>query len=763
MAETKSPAADAANATHFRTCPLCEATCGLEITTRDTTLGREVVRIRGDRDDVFSKGFICPKGSTIKDLDTDANRVRRPLIKENGVFRPASWDEAFALIDLRLGTVRREHGDDAVAIYVGNPNAHSLAGALYLGDVIRSFRTRNVYSASTVDQMPKQISAGLMFGTAISVPVPDVDHTDYLLMLGANPYESNGSLFTAPDLPGRLEALRARGGKLVVVDPRRTKTADHADEHVALLPGTDALWLFALINVIVSEGRIDLGSIADHVTGLDEIVRLCAPFTPEAVAQPCGVDAAVTVRIARELCAAPSAAVYGRIGTCTQEFGTTASWLIDVLNVITANLDRRGGAMFTRPAVGAAHTRGTSGSGRGVRTGRWTSRVEAMPEMLGEFPVTTLPAEIETPGQGQVRAMIVVGGNPVSSNPDSKRVDRAIASLEFLVSVDMYVNETSRHADVILPTNRILTKSHFDMQLYALATRNVANWSPAIFDLDSANDERHEWETLLRLARIGAGDGPSIDVDVVDDAKAHELCEKAVAAAESPLFGTSADDLYDAVSTRRGPDRLLDISLRSGPYGAPCADRPDGLSLDLLAQRPHGIDFGAMEARVPDVLRTPSGLIELAPPALVADVDRLLGRLAVVPHDAKGSLLLIGRRHVRSNNSWMHNVRVLVKGRNRCTLLIHPLDAARVDIADGDVVRVTSDAGTISVACEVTDAVRVGVVSLPHGWGQSLEGVELDVATDIVSVNTNVLVPSTVDPLSGNAVLTGVRVRVEAA
>ena len=749
--------------THFRTCPLCEATCGLEITTK----GNDVVRIRGDREDVFSKGFICPKGSTIKDLDADMNRVRGPLIKENGSFRPATWDEAFALIDQRLGSIRKEHGDDAVAIYLGNPNAHSLSGALYAGDVIRNFRTRNVFSASTVDQMPKQISAGFMFGTAISVPVPDVDHTDYMLMLGANPYDSNGSLFTAPDLPGRLEALRARGGKLVVVDPRRSKTAEHADEHVSLYPGTDAYWLFALVNVIVSASRVDLGHYRDLVDGLDHVVRLCAAFTPDAVAGICGVPASTTVRIANELSSAPTAVVYGRIGTCTQEFGTLASWLVDVLNAITGNLDRRGGAMFTRPAVGAPHTRGQSGKGRGVRTGRWVSRVESMPEMLGEFPVTTLPAEIETTGVGQVKALIVIGGNPVSSNPDSDRVDRAIASLDFQVSVDIYVNETSRHADVILPSNRLLTKSHFDMQLYALATRNVANWSPPVFELDAENDERQEWETLLRLAAVGAGSGSTVNVDELDDAKARELCEKAVLSADSPLFGMEPDELFSQASKRRGPDRLLDLSLRSGPYGAASEALPAGLSVDALEEHPHGIDLGALQPRLPDVLRTPSGRIELAPPQLVADVERLALRLSASKENQEESMqlseefLLVGRRHVRSNNSWMHNVRVLVKGKNRCTLQMHPTDAARVGVVDGSVVVVSSSSGSVSVTSEVTDAVMAGVVSLPHGWGQKMDGVALDVAANIISVNTNILVPAAVDPLSGNAVLTGIKVRVE--
>jgi anaerobic selenocysteine-containing dehydrogenase len=740
---------------HYRTCPLCEATCGLEISIKDG----HVQRIRGDQQDVFSKGFICPKGSTIKDLDTDPNRVRTPLIKENGAFRKASWDEAFALIDERMGLIRREHGNDAVAIYVGNPNAHSLSGSMYAGDVLRAFRTKNLFSASTVDQMPKQVSAGLMFGTVLSIPVPDVDHTDYLLMLGANPYDSNGSLFTAPDLPGRLEAMRARGGKLVVVDPRRSKTADQADEHVPILPGSDAYWLFAILNVLFTENLVDLGALKDHVNGLDDVRRLAAEFTPEAVAQRCGISAATTERIARELASAPTAAVYGRIGTCTQEFGTIASWLVDVLNVVTGNLDRRGGAMFTTPVAGGPTTRGSVANGKGVKFGRWASRVEGHPEVFGEFPVATLPAEIETAGVGQVRAMIVIGGNPVSSNPDSARVDRAIASLEFQVSVDIYVNETSRHADVILPSNRILTKSHYDMSLYQLATRNVANWSPAVMPLDETIDERQEWETLLRLAAIGEGNGPHVDVAALDDAKALDLCKKS-----NPNDLSAAEDLFQTVSVRRGPDRLLDIALRTGPYSAASETFPHGLSLDVLADNPHGVDLGALQPRVPEVLRTTSGRIELAPESLVADVDRL--REQFNTEQPEGSMLLVGRRHVRSNNSWMHNVRVLVKGKNRCTLHVHPTDAKRVGVLDGDRAWLESSDTAVEtrleVIVEVTDAVMPGVVSLPHGWGQHDEGIELDVARSIESVNTNLVIPARVDVPSGNAVLTGVRVFVHA-
>ena len=738
---------------HYRTCPLCEATCGLEITMR----GADVVRIRGDRDDVFSKGYICPKGSTIKDLDADPDRVRVPMIRTGSVWREATWPEAFRAINDGLRSIRERHGNDAVAIYVGNPNAHNLSGALYNAPLIKAFATKNLYSASTVDQMPKQVSAGMMFGAALNIPVPDVDRCDYLLMLGANPYDSNGSLMTAPDLPGRLEAMRARGGRLVVVDPRRSKTAERADEHVFIRPGGDAAFLLAIVHVLFADRLVRLGAAEGLANGLEELERLANEFAPESVAAMTGIDGAMVRRIAHELIDAPTAAVYGRIGTCTQEFGTMSSWLIDVVNTLTGNLDRIGGAMFTRAAAGAANTHGKPGVGRGVRFGRWTSRVRSAGEVFGELPVGVLPEEIETPGDGQIRALITVAGNPVLSNPDSTRLDAALSTLEFMVSVDIYRNETTKHANVILPSPRILTKSHYDMSLYQLAVRNVANWSAPI--VEPADGEMPEWEVLLRLAAIGLGLGPDADIDALDEGLARVALEKAVASDESTVCGRDVDELLGMLSGRRGPDRLLDIQLRTGPYGDSFGSTPDGLTLDVLVDSPHGVDLGALEPRLPEVLRTPSGRIELAPVEIVADVDRL--RVALRRASDASTLLLVGRRHLRSNNSWMHNVRVLVKGKDRCTLHVHPDDAARLALVNGARAHVKSLVGSVSIAVEVTDSVMRGVVSIPHGWGHDHDGTQMTTAARYAGVNTNVLIPGDAfDPLSGNAILNGVRVAV---
>jgi anaerobic selenocysteine-containing dehydrogenase len=746
---------DGETRTVYRTCPLCEATCGLELRLE----GRDITLVRGDRDDVFSHGFLCPKGTALKQLESDPDRLRRPQVRRDGSWHEVSWDDAFGEVDRGLTSILDRYGRDAVAMYLGNPNVHNLAGTLYNRVLIQSLRTKNIYSASTVDQMPKQVSAGLMFGTALSIPIPDIDRTDYLLLLGANPFASNGSLMTAPDYPGRLRALRARGGKFVVVDPRRSKTAEEADEHLFIRPGTDAQFLFSIVHTLFAERLVSLGTIADHVVGLDDVERLARDFTPDAVSPVCGIDAGTIRRIARELAAAPHAAVYARIGTCTQEFGTLASWLVDVANALTGNLDRPGGAMFTKPAAGSANTGGTPGVGRGVRFGRHRSRVRGLPEMYGELPVVCLAEEIETPGDGQVRGMITVAGNPVLSTPDAGRLDRALASLEFMVSVDVYRNETTRHADVILPPEGALARGHYDLAFYQLSIRNIANYSPPVVDLEPG--EMAESEILLRLAGIVSGEGAAADTGALDDLVVAGLVQKAVQRKSSNVEGRDPDELLAALSSRRGPERILDLMLRTGPYGDGFGVDPSGLSLSVLEDAPHGIDLGPLQPRIPEVLRTASGKIELAPEPIVEDVARLRSSLA---RRRNGEMVLVGRRDLRSNNSWMHNLDVLVKGKERCTLHLHPDDADRLGIANGATARVRSRTGEVAVTVEVTDAIMRGVVSIPHGWGHGVDGADLAVAAHRPGVNSNVLADGELfDPLSGNAVLNGVPVRVEPA
>jgi anaerobic selenocysteine-containing dehydrogenase len=741
----------------YRTCPLCEATCGLELHLEDD----ELTLVRGDRDDVFSRGFLCPKGTALKQLEADPDRLRRPQVRRGDTWHAVSWDDAFAEVERGLRPFL--DGDrNAVGVYLGNPNAHNL-GAMIMGRVLlQSLGTANVFSASTVDQMPKQVSAGLMFGAALSVPVPDLDRTDSLLVLGANPFASNGSLMTVPDVPGRLRAIRARGGRIVVVDPRRSKTAEEADEHLFIRPGTDAHFLFGIVHTLFAEGLVHLDRADGHVSGLDDVERMARPFAPEAVAPVCGIDAHTIRRVARDLSTTERAAVYGRIGTCTQEFGTLASWLVDVVNTLAGNLDREGGAMFTLPATGGANTGGTPGVGRGVRFGRRHSRVRELPEFFGEFPVATLAEEIETPGDGRIRAMVTVAGNPVLSTPDAGRLDRALGSLDFMVSVDIYRNETTRHANVILPPPGVLARSHYDVALYSLAVRNVANYSPPVVELEA--DEVPEWEILLRLASIAAGQGSGADDAArLDDFVLTTQVQKAVGREGGNVEGRDAGELIEQLSVdgRRGPERVLDLMLRTGPYGDGFGADPEGLSLSKLEANPHGIDLGPLQPRLPEVLRTASGTIELAPEAIVDDVEaRLLPSLA---RRANGELVLVGRRDLRSNNSWMHNLEILVKGKPRCTLQIHPDDATRLGIVDGEVAHVRSRVGAVEIPAEVTDGIMPGVVSIPHGWGHDVDGADLAVAGRYAGVNTNVLADgSLIDPLSGNAVLNGIPVTVEA-
>ena len=748
---------DTQNRTVFRTCPLCEATCGLEISVNPQ---EQVVRIRGDRDDVFSHGFICPKGSTLKQLHEDPDRLRKPLVKRDGKHVEVSWEEAWQVVNDGLMGVIERHGRGALSAYLGNPNAHNLGPQLFSAVMLRSMGSRNVFSASTVDQVPKHVAGGLMFGTPQSIPVPDVDHTDYLMMLGANPYASNGSLCTSPDFPGRIQAIRARGGKVVVVDPRRTKTAEESDEWISIRPGTDGLFLAAMVNVMFAENLVSIEPrIASLLNGVDELRDAVAAFTPAAVQDVTGVSAETTTRLARELCGAPTAAVYGRIGVNTVEFGTTNAWLIDAINVLTGNIDSRGGAMFTTPGTGSSTTRGAAGKGKGFAMGRGHSRVSNKPEVLGEYPVAVLAEEITTPGENQVRALITVAGNPVLSTPHSNQLDAALAELEFMVSIDIYLNETTRHADVILPPPSALEKDHYDIGLYIYAVRNIANYSVPVLQKDDASPEEHE--ILLKLAGILQGLGPDNDPLALEEQTIYAMVTGAVSNSGSNIHGRDADEILNMLSAggRRGTARNLDFALQTGPYGAAFGANPGGLSLDVLLANPHGVDLGALEPKMPEMLRTPSGRIELSPEVFINDLKRLKESMNGVDLD---QMLLVGRRDLKSNNSWMHNIKVLTKGSLSCTAHIHPNDAARIGAVTGTALRIASRVGEVQVPAEVTDSVRPGVVSLPHGWGHSVPGTKMSVAGEKAGVNSNILTDDQVlDPLSGNAVLSAIPVTVE--
>ncbi|MYV72463.1 molybdopterin-dependent oxidoreductase [Streptomyces sp. SID1046] len=720
--------------TALRICPLCEATCGLTLTLGDGV----VTGARGDREDVFSRGFICPKGAAFGALDSDPDRLRGPLVRRDGRLQEATWEEAFDAIAAAVPAQVQEYGPQSVGVVLGNPNVHTMAGALYPPLLLKSLGTRNLFTASTLDQMPKHVSSGLLFGDPFAIPVPDLDRTDFLLLLGANPVESNGSLCTAPDFPGRLKALRARGGTLVVVDPRRTRTAALADRHLAPRPGSDALLLAALAHTLIEEKLADPGVLEEHRDGIGELGAALGSFTPEAVAPACDLTAAEIRTLARELAAAPTAAVYARIGSCTVEFGTLASWLVDVLNLLTGNLDRPGGALFPLSATAPAGR--PAGPGKGFTLGRWSSRVAGHPEVKGELPMAALAEEIETRGDGRIRILLAIAANPVLSAPDGDRLDRALSGLDFMVSVDPYLNETSRHAHVVLPPPPPSQSAHFDFAFNGFAVRNQARYSPAALPLADGRMDECEIHARLILAVSGLHGAPpeAVDERVISDALA-----RAVTDPHSTLHGRDPQELARLLTGRTGPERRLDLMLRTGPYD---------LTLDDLLQAPHGIDLGPLQPRLPGVLKTRSGRIELLPDPIADELPRLLAALA----DRPAALVLVGRRHLRSNNSWLHNVPALTGGSNRCTLQVHPQDADRLGLVDGGQARITADGGSLEVPVEVTDAIRSGVVSLPHGWGHDRAGSRLSVAAAVPGANVNQLLDGTrMDRLSGTAVLNG--------
>ncbi|MEU3608205.1 molybdopterin oxidoreductase family protein [Streptomyces sp. NPDC035033] len=724
-----------------RICPLCEATCGLVLTLD----GGRVTGARGDRDDVFSRGFVCPKGAALPQVDADPDRLRTPLVRENGALREASWEEAFDTIAARIRPLIEDHGPDALGIVLGNPNVHTMAGALYPPLLLRAAGTSNLFTASTLDQMPKHVSSGLLFGDPFAVPVPDLDRTGHLLVVGANPLDSNGSLCTAPDFPGRLAALRRRGGTLTVVDPRRTRTARLADRHLAPRPGTDALLLAALVHTLFAEDLAAPGPLADRTEGIDRVRDAVREFTPEAVAPVCELDPGTIRAVARELAAAPAAAVYGRMGSSTVAHGTLANWLVDVLNVLTGNLDRPGGALFPRSATAPAPR--PAGPGRGFVLGRRHSRVSGHPEVKGEFPLAALAEEIDTPGEGRVRAVITIAANPVLSAPDGLRLDAALDGLDLLVCVDPYLNETTRHADVLLPPPPPSQSAHFDFAFNGFAVRDQVRYTPAAVPLEAGRMDECEIHARLVLAVSGMHGAPP---SAVDDLAVDTTLAKAVTQPHSPAYGADPKEFAAGLTGANGAERRLDLMLRLGPYG---------LTLDELKAHPHGIDLGPLKPRLDEVLKTRSGRIELLPDPIAADLPRLRAALAAVPEP--GTLRLVGRRHLRSNNSWLHNTPALTGGSNRCTLQVHPDDAGRLRLADGAPARIKGAGGELTAEVEVTDAVRPGVVSLPHGWGHDRPGTRLAVAAARPGVNVNQLLDGTLlDPLSGTAVLNGFPVEV---
>jgi anaerobic selenocysteine-containing dehydrogenase len=754
----------------YRICPFCEAACGLKVLLR----GNDVIAVRGDQDDVFSHGYLCPKGVALKDLHDDPDRLRTPMIRRGrgaeARWEVCGWEEAFDEIERRLLPLLDAHGRRTLALSFGNPIVHKLGLQLYVPRLARAAGTPNVFSASTLDQMPKHVACGLMYGHWLSIPVPDIVRTDLLIVLGANPIVSNGSLWTVPDFRGKARALRERGGRLIVIDPRRSETADVADEHHAIRPGGDVFLLLGMVQHLLTTGTPNLGHADGLVSGIEELQDAVAAFTPERMAEAAGLDAATIRRLADALREAPRAALYGRIGTCTQPYGTLCSWLVEVLNLVTGRIDAEGGMRWPQAPAFQANSTGPGGRGRGVIMGRRYARVSGAPEVMGEFPMGCLAEEIDTPDDEngpKVRALITIASNPVLSAPNGGRLATALDTLDFMLSLDIYLNETTRHADVILPALSPLQEPHYDIAFTQLAWTHVARFSPQV--LPNAQDAWPEWRILARLAAMLEGHDSAAAADV--DARDEDVLEKdlhAMLGAASVPADQQADQvaaLMRASAHLSGPERQLDLALRAGPWGDGFGANPEGLSLGALHASPHGIDLGPLQPRLPDVLRTLDGHIHIAPPALLADLARVEAALSQDHENRPGDgypLIAIGRRDLRSNNSWMHNLPTLAKGPERCLALLHPHDAAAAGIDDGALAQLEGAAGRrITVRVKYSDDMRPGVISLPHGWGHDLPGTSQQLASERPGANLNALLDEGLrDPISGTSVLSGVPVRL---
>ncbi|MBK8970914.1 MAG: molybdopterin oxidoreductase family protein [Hahellaceae bacterium] len=744
---------------HHRTCTLCEALCGLTIETRDG----DVLSIKGDPNDPLSQGFLCPKAVALQDLQKDLDRLRQPVRRTDQGWEPMPWSEALNYVAQRLLQIKAQHGSQGLGVYVGNPNVHNHGNMLFMLPFLKALGTKKRFSATSLDQLPHMLANLQLFGHQALFPVPDIDRTDLFICWGANPLASNGSLMTAPGMDRRLKALQQRGGKLITIDPRRTETAQRADQHIFIKPSTDVLMLLAMLRTLYVKGWVQTGHLQSVLLGVDKLRAVVEPYRPETVARVCGVEAETIVELTRAFASTRNAVLYGRMGTSVQAFGGLSTWLIYCLNLLTGHMDRRGGMMFTLPAIDLVAL-GALGGQQG-NFDRYRSRLRGLPEFGGELPAAALAEEILEPGKGQIRGLVTVAGNPVLSAPNGVQLERALETLDFMVSIDMYVTETSRHADVILPPTGPLERSHLDIIFPMVAVRNTVKYSPPV--LPKTDGSLHDWEIMLELTRRLTSTG---------------LQETLVAEARTRLL------------RQLGPDGLADILLQAGPYGRelPLAERwsslagslletlplvpdavrqlwrmgplgerhrnlPKNLSLQRLRDAPHGIDLGPLRPCLPDRLFTADGKIQIAPQLYLQEV----AQVAELLNSSEAGLTLIGRRHVRSNNSWMHNSLRLVKGKPRCTLMMHPQDAAAAGLEEGFEARVTSRVGQVQIPVEITEDIMPGVVSIPHGWGHHRMGISQQTAAQHAGASLNDLTDELrTDRLTGTAVLNGIPVTV---
>lgn len=702
--------------TSYRTCNLCEAMCGLEIKHQ----GQSILSIKGDKQDTFSAGHICPKAVALQDLYEDPDRLRQPMERTESGWKAISWKQALDKTAQAISRIQGQSGKNALGVYLGNPNVHNLGGTLNIKHLLGALKTRNRFSATSVDQLPHHIVAHHLFGHQLRIPVPDINRCDYMLVIGANPVASNGSIMSVANAKQKIKDITKRKGKVVVVDPRRSETAELATEHHFIKPGTDVLMLLAMLNEIFHQepkpnmayGLIDRGDIALIQSAVEA-------YDCEFAERHTGIKADAIKSMVNHLMNTPRAVVYGRMGVSVQEFGLLSQYLIMLINILTGHLDTEGGLMFPKPAADII-----SKSGPGYVAKRF-SRVRNLPDFNGEFPAATLAEEILEPGDGQIKAMLTVAGNPVLSTPNGKQLDKAFESLDFMVCIDYYLNETTRHANIILPPVSPLERDHYDLSFNGLAVHNTANFSKALFK--KPKGEKHDWQIYLQLAK--------------------RLNKKA------PL----ADKILRKVTHWMGPNFLLNALLKSGPYQ---------LSIKKLLKNPHGLDLGPLSPQLPGALKHKDKKIHLHPEFYLNDLHRLN---AVFPRADQSNqstsnqdALLIGRRDVRTNNSWMHNSERLVKGKERCTLLMHPKQADALDIEDGQLIEVSSRVSALQVPVQISDEIMEGVVSIPHGWGHNRKGMGLSTAEKHPGVSVNDLTDhQLLDELSGNAAVNGVPVQLK--
>jgi anaerobic selenocysteine-containing dehydrogenase len=744
--------------THYRTCNLCEAMCGIAIQVENN----KITSIKGDSDDPFSKGHICPKALALKDIQEDPDRIKQPLMKTKDGWKAISWNRAFDLVANKAKDTQKNHGKNALGAYFGNPNTHHHGNILFLLPFIQALKTKNRFSATSNDQLPHMQANLELFGNQYLFPVPDIDHMDLFILLGSNPAASNGSLMSAPDYCAKLKKIAQRG-KAILIDPRKTETAKACSEHLFIKPGTDAFLLLGILNVLFSENLIETGRLYPHMEGIAEIQLICAEFPPEAVSDITGISSQKIIDLANKLAKTPRACIFGRMGTSTQEFGGLATWLIYVINALTNHLDERGGLMFTKPA--ADMTEITDWLGQRGHINRYKS-VSGLPEFGGELPASSMADQILLKSDEQIKMMFVVAGNPVLSSSNSSRLDEAFKSLDFMVSLDFYINETSRHADIILPPTAPLEQSHYDLAFNLISVRNVAKYSPALFE--NEKNTRHDWQILLELKkRLESLDMTSKLTEFVSyqalkrigpDGLLDLILRTGPYGTQLPGTSQTGRFLVDAIQgfipSKHPIQKIIDLS----PYGTPNRSLSKGLCISSLLNYPHGIDLGPLQSRLPERLYTPKKRIRLAPISYLKDMTRL--RKAMLREPSK-ELMLIGRRHVRSNNSWLHNSHRLVKGKNRCTLMIHSEDAKKAKLKDGDTALVKSRVGMLHIETEITDNIMQGVVSIPHGWGHLMPGTQLQVASQHAGVNLNILSDDQfVDKLTGTAAFNGTPVSV---